>query len=810
MKNVLILLILTCAAIARANAGVISGKVRSRENGAPLAEVNILLLRSNDSGLVKTGITDQDGLYFIEAPGAGAYLVKAMLPGYEPAYSAPVLYNESDVMVPDMLLTEARKALNEVTVRSRKPLIEVHADKIVMNVEASITNTGSTALEVLQRAPGVTVDQNDNISLKGRQGVNIMMDGKLLPVRGADLANVLKGMPSGSIEKIEIISNPGARYDAAGTAGIINIRTKKDKRMGANGSITAGYGQGKYPKANAGFNLNYRNKKLALYSSYSYSYRKGINNLGLMRRFYTNGQFISAYDQQNDMLLQLRNNYATVGADYSLSSSTTIGAVLTGGLNGFDLAGDSKAIVLDAIETPASNFSTVRNNSNTWDNAGINLNMRHQFDSAGSEITLDLDYARYANGSEQTLLTAYRLMDGTMQAPDYLLYGTMSGYTDIRALKLDYTKPVGKSLRLEAGIKSSLVRADNNPVFYDRSGGGNIYDSGKSNHFIYDENINAAYVNAAKDWTAWSLQAGLRAEQTIARGHQIVNDDRFDRNYTQLFPSLAMIRHLDQKNDLSITLSRRIDRPNYQQLNPFRRYLDVTSVNQGNPYLLPAFTWTAELSHTWKGRFITQLSWSRTTDVITQVIQPEAGQITIVTDKNLATNTVYSLSGTYPFQPAKWWSSVNNFNVYYTHYEGNLANTPLSDGTPAFQVSTQNSFTLPKDWSGELTGWYQSKQRYGYMHINLQYAVNIGLQKAFWEKKATLKLSVTDIFLKQNPTGESDFSAYHEDFTVLRDSRVATLTATYRFGKRSVAPTRRRQRGAEDELRRAAGGNGAG
>jgi hypothetical protein len=810
MKYALIFLMLACAPTLDADAGSVSGKIRSQEDKAALAEVNVLILRSADSGLVKTGVTDKDGRYFIEAPAPGTFIVKAMLIGYEPAFSSPFAGGEADVTVPDILLIPARKALKEVTVRSQKPLIEVHADKVVMNVEASITNTGSTALEVLQRAPGVTVDQNDNISLKGRQGVNIMMDGKLLPISGSDLANVLKGMPSASIEKIEIISNPGAKYDAAGTAGIINIRTKRDKRMGANGSVTAGYGQGVYPKANAGFNLNYRNKKLAMYSSYNYSYRKGINNLGLMRRFYSNGQFLSAYDQRNDMLLELRNHYGTIGADYSLSARTTIGAVLTGGINGFDLVGDSRAVVLDAVEAPASNYNTIRNNSNEWNNAGINLNIRHQFDSAGSEITIDLDYARYANSSDQTLNTAYRLMDGTQQAPDYLLYGTMAGYTDIRALKADYTKSVGKTLRLEAGIKSSLVRADNNPVFYDRSGGGNVYDSGKSNHFIYDENINAAYLNAAKDWTLWSLQAGLRAEQTIAKGHQLVNDDRFDRNYAQLFPSLALTRHLNQKNDLGITVSRRIDRPNYQQLNPFRRYLDVTSVNQGNPYLLPSFIWTTELSHTWKGRFITQLSWSRTTDVITQVIQPEAGQITIVTDKNLATNTLYSLSGSYPLQPAKWWSSVNSFNLYYTHYEGNLANTPLNDGTPAFQVSTQNSFTLLKDWSAELTGWYQSAQRYGYMHINPQYAVNFGVQKMFLEKKATLKLSVTDIFLKQNPTGESDFSAYHEDFTVLRDSRVATLTATYRFGKRTVAPTRKRARGAEDELRRAGAGNGAG
>ena len=808
MKYALIFLMLACTVDLHAKSGAISGNVRSSSgDGATLSGVNMLLLRGADSSLVKTAITDDHGHYNMESPADGTFIIKAITGGYEPAFSAPFLCNGAEVMMPDIQLTPAQKALSEVTVRGQKPLIEVHADKIVMNVDASITNTGSTALEVLQRAPGVSVDQNDNISLKGRQGVNIMMDGKLLPISGSDLANVLKGMPSASIDKIEIISNPGARYDAAGTAGIINIRTKKDKRMGANGSVNAGFGQGFYPKANGGFNVNYRNKKVTLYSSYNYLYRKNINDLGLLRRFYDNGQLVSAYDQQNSMLFFYRSHNATIGADYAVSSKTTVGAVLTGGISGFDLEGNSKATVLDASEVPASYFNTIRDNANRWTNAGLNLNLRHQFDTSGSDISVDADYARYANTSDQTLNTIYRLINGTQQQPDYLLYGSMNGYTDIRSIKADYTKPIDKTLRLEAGIKSSLVKADNNPTFYDRSGGVNIYDSGKSNHFIYDENINAAYLNASKEWTKWSTQIGLRVEQTIAKGHQLVNDDRFDRNYTQLFPSLALTRHLNEKNDLGITLSRRIERPNYQQLNPFKRYLDVTSINQGNPYLQPSFTWSAELSHTWNGKFITQLSWSRTTDVITQVIQPEAGQITIVTDKNLATNTVYNLSSTYPLQPFKWWSSVNNINAYYTHYEGNIANTPLSDGTPALSLYTQNSFTLPREWSGELTGWYQSAQRYGYMHIDPQYVVSIGLQKTLLEKKLTLKLSVTDLLLKQNPIGRSDFSAYHEDFTVERDSRVATLTANYRFGKRSVAPARKRQRGAEDELRRASGGN---
>jgi hypothetical protein len=787
------------------HAGVISGTVLD-EKSQPLPSVNIFLLSAADSSILKTELSDANGHYAFTLTEDGSFLIKAIGPGFQAAFSAPFRYTATDVSLPELILQRTAKGLNEVTVRSQKPLIEVKADKLVMNVDASIANTGSTAFEVLQRAPGVSIDQNDNISMKGRQGVNIMIDGKLMPLRGEDLVNLLKGMPSGSVDQIELIANPGARYDAAGTAGIINIRTKKDKRLGVNGTLTAGYGQGIHPKTNAGASLNYRAKKLALFANYNAAFRRGINDLDLLRRFYKNGQLSTVFHQHDEMTIDLNSHYATLGGDYSISKTTTVGAMLSGGITGFDLSGYN-ATQVDANGAPVSSFFTDRANHNSWDNRGVNLNLRQKLDTAGSDLSVDVDYARYSNTSDQTLGTSYFLLSGQKQYPDYLLYGSMSGYTDIRALKADYTKPVNKSLRLEAGIKASMVTADNNPQFYDRSGGGNEYDSTKSNHFIYDEAISAAYVNAVLDGTLWSLQAGLRGEQTVAKGHQLVNDDRFDRRYAQLFPSLALTRHLNPQNDLGITLSRRIERPNYQQLNPFRRYLDVSSVNQGNPYLQPALTWSAELTHTWKGRFITQLSWSRTNDVIVQVIQPESGTLTIVTDKNLATNTICNFSGSYPLQPFKWWHSVNNVNLFYSHYEGDLAQTPLSDGIPTLNIYSQNSFTLPKDWSAELNAMYQSEQLYGYMHIDAQFILSIGAQKNFWQKRGTLKLSISDLFFGQSPHGRSDFSEYHEDFDVKRDTRIATLSFTYRFGQRSVAPARRRQRGAEEELQRAGGGN---
>lgn len=800
-------LLLTISGFAQTSPGSVSGTITDEQKKG-LPATTVLLLNAQDSSVVKVGVSDDQGRYALEPVVAGRYLVKASMMGLQPAFAGPLSVTEQEPhpKAADLVLTDKKSTtLKEVSVRAQKPLIEARADRIIVNVENSIANTGSSAMEVLQRSPGVSVDNNDNINLKGKQGVNVMIDGKLVPMQGADLANLLKGMSANAIEKIELISSPGARYDAAGTGGIINIKTKKDRRIGLNGSATLSYGQGVYPKASGGLMLNYRNKKWSSYLNYNHYNSRNFNRLDLDRRFYNDGAFTNALEQQHNSRMHFRSHSVSTGVDYSLSAGTTIGVMLNGGTTNMDRNGYNHSDQVGA-SGQVGYFNTKNDQQNGWDNYGANLNLRHSFDSTGRELSVDADYAYYKNGSEQDMLTRYYNMDGTEVSPHFHLYGKLDGYTDIRSFKADYVHPLKNGTRLEAGIKTSYVVADNNPVFYDRSNGGNLYDTTRSNHFIYHENINAAYVNASREWTKWSLQLGLRAENTRAKGEQKVANQRFDRNYTQLFPNLVLTRHLTPVHDLGLTLSRRIERPNYHQLNPFKNYLDPTSVHQGNPYLNPAFTYNAELSHTYKGRFITTLGYSRTTDAITQVIVPESAQLTVVTEKNLATNTIYTLSSAYPFQVTKWWNSVTSVNAYYSQYEGNLANTQLNDGTPALQLSTSNTFVLPDDWSAEFGGWFQSRQRYGYMKLQEMFALNLGIQKNLWNKKATIKLSATDLFRKSNPTGDNEFNGYWEHFIVTRDTRQLNVSFTYRFGNKQSAPQRRRATGADEERRRA--GNG--
>jgi outer membrane receptor protein involved in Fe transport len=783
----------------------ISGKVTDT-SGHALAYANIMMFGAKDTTtLLKADYSNDDGNYKLSLNDTGSYFVRVSMAGYG-SYISNVFHAVGDIILPPIKIKQSNNELKEVSISAQKPLIEVHPDKLVVNVENSIINAGSSAMDVLSRSPGVSVDQNDNISLKGKQGVTIMMDGKTVPISGTDLANLLKSMPSSSIASIELISNPSAKYDAAGSAGIINIITKRDRNIGFNATLNGSYAQGVYPKTNDGLNLNYRNKNFNLYANYTYVYREGFNELQLNRSFYTDGVFTGGYHQNYNTIYPIRTHVAGVGMDYSVSKNTTVGFAANGYDNHFDSHGYDATIVKGMDDEDSSLFNTTNKAQNIYYNYALNLNMKHTFDSAGTSLTADADYARYWNNTYQHFNTYYYNLEGVATLPPYLLYGDITGLTQIRSFKMDYTHPLKHNLRIDAGLKVSYVTEDNEPLYYDQSNGGNILDTTKSDHFIYTENINAAYVNLSKDWKKWSTQLGLRVEQTIVTGDEKITDSTFIRSYIQPFPSLAVQYHADDNDDVGLTLSRRIDRPTYQQLNPFKYFLDPTNYKEGNPYLDPALSYNVELSYTYKQHFITSFTYSYTNNVITEVIQPlnNEDKVSIQTDQNLTSNIFYDITGAYTMQFYKWWSNVTNFDVFYSIYKGDLANTNLNNGKPAGDINIQNSFLLSKSWSAELGGMYQTPQLYGYMNLTSAWMVNAGLQKKLFDGKATIRLNATDIFWHGSVNGTSSYTAYIEHFNVKRDTRQISIAFTYRFGNSKLGQVQHHNGGDEDEKKRAA------
>ncbi len=806
MKNLLFtpLILLFLLMNADCYAHSIRGNVTDPE-GQPIVSANIILLSAKGDVLIKSTLTDNAGDFVLENIDEGTYDLKVTMLGYKSYAADDVKVDDKDLTISTIQMGLENKKLKEATVRGVRDLIEVRADKLIVNVENSIVNSGATALEVLARSPNVNVDQNDNISIKGKSGVNVMIDGKRMVVSGTDLANMLKAMPSESISKIEIISNPGAKYDAAGTAGIINIVRKRSKHMGMNGSVNVNYGQGVYPKYSAGLNLNYRSKKISSYISYNYANRQFFNGLKLDRRFYNSNdveQF--SYVQDNFLKMPIISNNASFGLDYTLSKKTVIGVAGTVGNTLLNTSANNSSMALNGAKEALYDFRTIGNSDRDYNNYSVNGNLRHNINEKGEKLSIDIDYARYTNHSEQNFDTYYTSPNGTLYQPTYYMQSDMNSITQIRSAKADYSLPLKNKTSIDVGAKVSYVTSDNEPLFYEKTTGDFTLDINRSNHFIYRENINAGYVNFNKRWDKFSLQLGLRTENTNVEAEQVTLDSLYTINYTQLFPSIAVQKSIAKNHDIGLTLSRRIQRPNYQQLNPFKFFIDNTTYKEGYPYLMPALTYSAEASHIFKKRFTTTLSYSITNDNITEVIQPSETEdsITVQTNKNLARVHYYGISGAYPIQITKWWSNVASFTAYYAHYMGNLANTNLSNGSPAITINTSNNFNLPKGFRAEVSFWYQSRQIYGFMDLKAMWMLNLGLQKNFLKNKMTVRLNAQDLFWEGLPSAFSEYEAYQESFDVKRDTRKVVLAISYRFGNQTVRPARKRRGGASDEMKR--------
>ncbi len=784
-----------------------SFSVRGSFPGENAASVIVSLQHASDNSLVKNESVDAKGNFTFENIAAGNYSIVISSNGKKVYEGKPFALNADTNL--GQLTAEKETRLEEVTVTKSKPYIERSEGKMILNVDSNIGATGSSAFEVLEKAPGVNIDNNDNISLRGRGGVQIQIDGKPTPMSGTNLLNYLKGIPSGVIEKIEFITNPSAKYDASGSS-IINIKMKKEKKSGTNGSFTSAFGEGRYPKSNNSLSLNNRNNKWNTYGTYSFAYREGFNKLILDRRFYENGNFTGAYGQDNYLKMDFRNHILRAGADYFADGKHTFGVIVSGVSNKFNPYGQNYSDVFDETDTRVSRFETVNHSRDDWHNQSVNLNHKFAIDTVGTQLVTDFDYANYGNKTRQDFTTKYLDLNGAEFQDRYLLNGDLRGDLNLFSIKSDFTTFLKDKTKIETGAKSSVVKADNNLKFYDVSTGTPVFDNTKSNHFIYEENINAAYVNVTRQLgKKWSGYFGLRVENTNITGKQLVNNSRFKNDYTQLFPSALISYAMNDDNSFELNYSRRIDRPSYEQLNPFKFFLDPTTYKEGNPYLSPQTTHSLDFTHILKQKIFTTLSFSRTTDNITGVIAPSEDdpEITVQTDKNLNNVDIVGLFSVLPFEITPWWSCSNSLNLYYGFYSGSIANTPIKDeGNFTFNMNSVHTFKMKNGFSAELTGNYRAREIYAYMDVDPIGYVNIGFQKKF-KNRSSLKLAINDVFFSNGTTAVTQFSGYHENFKVNRDTRTAVISYTYNFGSGN-GPQPRRTGGAEDIKQRAASANG--
>ncbi len=769
----------------------LKGLVQS-SSGIPVAYASITLHNKEGQSL-KELMADSLGKFSITDVAEGIYNVHASSTGYVNS-AAEVYVKKSTKPTPVVIIVlQQSETMAGVVVKGKKRMIEQSIDKMTLNIENTILSEGNTALELLERAPGVKVDDEGKISLRGRPGVTVMLNGKLTYLSASDLANLLKATNASSISKIEIITNPSAKYDAAGNAGIINIIMKKSLQRGLNGTINSHAGAGRNARYGAGFNLNYRTERVNIYGNYNYAYRGETEYLDFIRRFTEDGNQARVSTQRTETDEPLHTMNFRAGIDFTPDSVNSFGFLINGNDGRYRHNSQTTNRLTAAPDELLSNAITQNRDRQHWTSLTYNLNYVRKFAKKGREFSFDADFVPNRFSSNLTLNT---YTEPNSSLPDGKLdqrKGNIPSKTNVYVFKADYGDVISERVKWEAGAKSSFTNADNNLTYYNWLNDQWAFDDMTSNHFRYKEQIHAGYINWSFEWDKFNLQAGLRGEYTQTIGNQLTTGDIFTRNYLQLFPNLAISRQLTDQQTIQASYSRRIERPNYGSLNPFRMFRDPSLYYEGNPYLKPELTQNINLNHILKGKYTTTLSYSRTTDVITWISgQNDATNTTFETPQNLPSLVNYGASFTAQLNYTGWWSATNFINVFRNEYDlGDSKNEQLS-----FSVNTQNSFTLGKGFSAELNAYYNSKAVYGIMTERAYYAVAAALQKTILKDKGSLKLAVNDIFQTQNYRHETRYQNINMNSKIWLDSRRAILSFTYRFGKQ--LSSRVRTTGSED------------
>jgi iron complex outermembrane receptor protein len=636
------------------------------EQKEPLEGAVVEVLKTTDKKLIKSAVTNKNGVSVFYIDLLAELQLSITYIGYEtqlvPLSKTAFLDKQLKI-----ILRANAKTLENVSVNSRKPFIQQAHGKVIVNVDASVTNAGTTILEVLEKSPGVMVDKNGGISLQGKAGVMVMIDDKQTFVSGSDLNNLLSGMSSSQVEQIELITSPSAKYDAGGNAGIINIKTKKNKQVGFNGTVSSSFTQGRYPKTNNSVVMNYRNGKFNTFLSVSSNFNKGFTDIYALRRYYSNsGALLSMLDQPTLFIGRNFGNTVKAGVDFYASAKTTLGFALTGIAVDRKGTSDASANWKNAAGRTDSTIRTYGASNNRFRNGGINLNGKHNL-SKTQDLSVDLDLLKYDINNNQAFSNLLQATGGYNEGSR----GSLPTSISIFSAKADHVLQMGKNGKMESGYKISSISTDNIAAYELFDGTQWKEDLNKSNHFLYTENISAVYTGFEQKLSRLSYQVGLRYENTHYNAHQLGNsrqkDSAFSKNYSGLFPSGYISYQADSSNTFTFTAGRRIDRPAFQKLNPYVVIINKYTYERGNPFFLPQYSWNMELSHQFKQLLTTTLSYSIIKDYFSQIFLNEGSDILVYTQGNVGKMYNLGISVAVQATPFSFWSLTGQ--VLYNHKE---------------------------------------------------------------------------------------------------------------------------------------------
>jgi iron complex outermembrane recepter protein len=786
----------------------VSGKVSSENTEVPFATV--LIKSASDSSVVKVGLADSLGRFRVSGVPVGTYFAHVSSIGFLDYTSESFELTASDVDLKNLEMAADNKMMDAVTIMKIRPLIEVLPDRTVFNVANTVNATGANGFDLLRKAPGVVVDNNNNIIVEGKSGVQIYIDNKPTILSGDDLINFLRSLQSTDIDKIEIITQPSSKYDAAGAAGIVNIIMKRDKNLGTNGTLTGVYSyglRGDNHLGNGSLSLNHRNKSMNVYTNYNTNYGPNYSFASLDK---TLEGILYGSDMKNNT--KINGHSGRLGTDFFLGSKHTLGILANADYYSTDVESVTTTYFAPVGTNPTDRLDAENNNIGDVVQYSGNLNYRFA-DTLGHEWTVDADYGGYQSRSDSDQPNLYvDEISGDTTANNIYRMVTPTKIA-ITTAKTDYSQYLWGG-KVGIGLKYSLVNTDNYFDFYDVIDGQDVINWNRSNEFYYSENINAGYINyGRKLGKRWNFNLGVRVENTNYRGELLSKtqgNQIVDSSYVNLFPSGGITFMQNHKHMWRLNYSRRIQRPNYQNLNPFETQMDEFSYMKGNPFLLPQYISNVGLTHTFKYRFSTSFSYSYTSDFFAQITDTLSSTTSYLVTENVADNQVFNLSISLPFQVTQWWSLFANINGTYSSFRGE--NDKFQDVTvPSAMVYAQNTFLLPAGFKFELGGWFSSPSVWGGTFLTKSMgSLDIAFEKKFLRNRLTARLAMSDVLRTAYWRADYDYGALMIDAEGGWESQKISFSLSYMFGNSEVKAQRKRRTGLEEESGRTGGSGGAG
>ncbi len=797
MKNSITTLLVLFSVLMNSQTFEINGYISGIENTDN--SITISLFENSKETIFKINYPTSKGRFnFSEIP-VGIYFVRISGNEINDFESSKFEVINQNLVLETFILTKKSMQLDEVVIVKKKPTIEVFADKTVFNVQNSLSASGISAFELLRKAPGIIITNNDNLIVEGKTGVQIYIDGKPSVLSGEDLTNYLKTIQSSDVDLIEIITNPSSKFDAAGNAGIVNIKLKKDKRFGTNGSVGLGFAIGKYARYNSAASLNNRTKKTNLYGNFSNNFNDSYSFINLYRV-----QSNTTFDSRTTNKSEDKSNNLKVGLDYFANTKHTFGVVVNANFNNNKDAGQTRTPIIP-IGNPNPNQVLIAESNSKSKNYNLQTNLNYRFaDTLGHSVTTDFDYGKYKNERSNFQPNTYFNGDETQIQNQFIYKMNTPINIDILSFKTDYEQNLWKG-KLGLGFKTSMVKTNNIFDFFDVIGTMEQLNLNRTNTFEYKENINAIYFNYSNKYKKFDYQFGLRTENTISKGNLKSNQNNQNnsvkRNYTNYFPSAGLTFNANENNAWATSYSKRIERPNYRSLNPFEMQLDELSFSRGNPFLQPQYTNNFKISHTYKYTLTTSLSYSFVNDFFAEVTSAEGINRSVMTTRNVANQEVYNLGVSYAFSASKWWEIYFNAEASNSSYKGNDANF-VSITQNNFNFYGQNTFSLPRKIKLEVSGWFSSPSVWGgtYRTRSLG-SLDLAIQKKIFKEKLNVRVAVSDIFFTSNWQGDTRFGNVFIDANGGYDSRQFRINLSYNFGNSNVKSTAKKT-GIEEENKR--------